>query len=569
MQRTFICHRVRETESLDGFWDFATLPGGRAPDRVVRRVPVPAAWETLPGLESYRGRARYRRSVRARPGLALRFVFGGASHTATARLDGRRIGGHYDAFTAWTALATAAPGEHEVTVDVDNSFGERSALHLPNDYMTYGGLTRPVELHHVPEVFIERLDATPRRDGGRWRLETAVVLRNRSGRARSRRLAVSVAGRTIEARATVPGRGSRVVRGAVRGLDVQPWSARTPRLYEVSAVLSDGAAAVDDLIDRVGFREIAVRGRGLRLNGRPLRLRGYNRHEDHGQFGCALPLEAMVRDLEILRDLGCNFVRTSHYPNDPRFLDLCDEMGFYVWEESHARQVRFDHPRFREQIETSTREMIEQHRNHPCIVIWGCLNECETRTAAGRAEHARVIRQIRRLDGRRPVTYASMYHERDTAFGLADIVSVNIYTGWYHDPPDRIAPRLRAFLRWLHSPRSRGGRGKPVILSEFGGAGLYGCRHPARMRWTEEYQSDLLDEALRVYLNHPDVGGAAIWQFADCRITKEGSYWSTRPRGYNNKGSVDEFRRRKLACETVRRRMLEARRKWEGGDTAA
>jgi beta-glucuronidase len=239
-----------------------------------------------------------------------------------------------------------------------------------------------------------------------------------------------------------------------------------------------------------------------------------------------------------------------------RFLDLCDEMGFYVWEESHARAIDVHHPLFREQIGASTREMVAWHGNRPSIVIWGCLNECESDTEEGAAEHQYVIDLIRSLDDSRPVTFASNRGRNDLCLGMVDIVSVNRYVGWYEGAPSDIEASLEEYLVWLNSPESMGGSGKPVILSEFGAGGQYGFRHPNHAHWTEEYQCDVLDESLRVYLKHDDVVGAAIWQFCDVRITE--GWWKTRPRTMNNKGTVDEYRRPKLAYRTVKTRMLEA-----------
>jgi beta-glucuronidase len=273
----------------------------------------------------------------------------------------------------------------------------------------------------------------------------------------------------------------------------------------------------------------------------------------------ALPVEAMVHDLDILKDLGCNFVRTCHYPNDMRFLDLCDEMGFYLWEESHARNVSFSHPQFTRQIHAVTQEMIAWHANRPSILIWGCLNECESDSAEGRGVYESVIALIRRLDPTRPVTFAGNRGRGDLCLGLIDIVSWNRYDAWHQGDPSLIASTIKQELRWLHSDESGGGKGKPVILSEFGAAALYGYRGANRTKWSEEYQAAVLDECLNVYLNHPDIVGTAIWQFADARVTEE--FWPTRPRMMNNKGTLDEYRRRKLAYEVVKARHLASQRK--------
>ncbi len=564
MLRTFQQHTIRETRSLDGRWDFfpetdCDSPLDKPPSHYTRSIQVPSAWESLPGLEAYRGRAWYRTAIPTVADKAPRLLFGGVSHTATVYLDGIAGGAHYDAFTPWSAViaAGAKAGESELTVEVDNQFGDHSALHKENDYYTYGGLTRPVELQYVPKVFIERLEAVPAlQNNGNWSLSVKAVLRNWSEEHCQRRLAIQVCSQSQELETvTLPAAGEYSLSCEFNDLEVSPWSLQSPALHTITARLFDNEQAVDDLIERIGFRQIEVKGRKLLLNGEEIRLRGYNRHEDHPEFGCALPLQAMVNDLEIMRDLGCNFVRTSHYPNDARFLDLCDELGIAVWEESHARCVDFSHPRFRQQIADSTQEMIENHFNHPSILMWGCLNECDSISPEGREEHSRVISLIRRLDSSRPVTFASNKGQRDICLDLVDIVSWNHYPAWYSGTPADIKERLEKDLLWLHSEDS-GGTGKPVIMSEFGAGAIYGERQRHQAKWSEEYQATVLDESLRVYLNHPDIVGAAIWQYCDVRVTAE--WWQKRPRTMNNKGTVDEYRRPKIAYQTVKQRMLEA-----------
>jgi beta-glucuronidase len=565
MLRTFAEHQVRQVISLDGLWGFVAT-SSEAPAGWTNEHPVlvPGAWETLPGLESYRGQARYSRTLEwPLPGTA-RLVFGGVSHTACVAVDGQFVGEHYDAFTPWEVLIPhLAAGQHSLVVDVDNAFGEHSALHKENDYFTYGGITRPVELQRLPDIHIVRVLVRPIRQMDGWTLDVRVVVRNVGTVEGCRNVQARIAGTLIELGPVTVAAGASVElhqTSVVPG--VMAWSAETPALYPLTAELLDGAMVVDDLIDRVGFRQVRLSGKQLLLNGRPLRLRGYNRHEDHALFGNALPVEAMMLDLQLLADLGCNFVRTAHYPNDLRFLDLCDELGVYVWEESHARGVEFTHPRFAEQIEASTREMLAWHYNRPCIVIWGCLNECDAVSEQGQHVYARVLQQIKDFDPHRQATYATHHRKADRCLKYADIISLNIYTGGLVGTLGEIEPVIQDLLVWIHSDSSGGGLGKPVIMSEFGAEALYGNRGRLRNHWSEEYQTAVLDECLRVYLNHPDIVGAAIWQFCDCRVTESNFKW--RPRSYNNKGTLDEYRRPKLAYEAVRRRMREARDRWEG-----
>ena len=308
---------------------------------------------------------------------------------------------------------------------------------------------------------------------------------------------------------------------------------------------------IDDFIDRVGFRTVSISGQKLLVNGKEVKLRGFNRHEDHPAFGAAIPFQQMVNDLELMIDMNSNIVRTCHYPNDERFLDLCDEKGIFVWEENHARGLSFakmQNPNFVKQCEDCNREMVQYHFNHPSIIIWGILNECCSFTEEGRVYYKEQLEQIRSMDQSRPLTFASCHPFKDMCLDLVDIVSFNIYSGWYNSSDTN--EHYENFYEWA---QTAGGANKPYIVSEFGGAAIYGLREPTRVKWTEERQADILEDNLSVYCNRPEVVGAIIWQFCDCRVTEEGEFYKTRPGTRNNKGVVDKYRRPKLSYYTVQK----------------
>lgn len=552
MQRLFSEHTVRRVESLDGIWRFIPGAGERPPDdweRAGQPIVVPSCWEMLPGYESWRGQAWIVRAVVTRGDGWQRVVFEGVAHTCAVYWNGECVGRHEDAFTPFEVFLPPGPGG-VLALSVDNTFGDHSGLHLPNDYYSYGGIHRPVVIECVPETFLSRLRATPVRAEGGWRLRVRVRLDSPSGgQPATARCRLWLGGCLLGEAVTEASGGDWEFEAG----DVEPWSPESPVLHELRAELLDASGGImDDLIDRIGFREVRVAGDRIQLNGRGIQLRGFNRHEDHSLFGSALPLQAMAHDLATLRALGANFVRTSHYPNDRRFLDLCDEAGLLVWEESHARQISFDHPRALEQSITSTREMLDWHHNHPSIILWGCLNECDTKSEEGIAFHARILSEIKETDPSRPATYAGHFHENDRAMGLADVVSHNMYPGWYSGGLDSIGPHLEKFLDYVDSTAS-GGAGKPVLISEFGGGAIEGFRAPPMVRMTEDYQAALLAEGARVFLNHPRLSGLCIWQFADCRVCEEGSWWLQRPRCINDKGIVTRERHHKLAFDAVKR----------------
>ncbi|MBM7565873.1 glycoside hydrolase family 2 protein [Paenibacillus sacheonensis] len=558
MIRLFETHHIRPVTELDGLWDFATLPGneedtGEYPYRLV----VPGCWEQHSELATYRGRGVYRRMIRIDEAVSLRLAFKGVSHTAKVFFDGELITEHYNAYTAFTAKVRGVqPGLYELRVEADNSFGEASSLHVPNDYYTYGGLIRPVALEKIGDCYLEDIRFIPSCHESGWSGEITAAVCNDSPHARTVQLRGTLGQEILDFGSITllpgPGKVTTVTR-TFRFADVIPWSGSTPRLYELQLelMLPGVAEPFDDLVERVGFRVVEAREGAILLNGEPVFLKGFNRHEDHALAGPSLPLSLMVGDLELMKGMGANAVRTSHYPNDERFLDLCDEQGWLVWEENHARGLSIEqmrNPNFISQCEAVNHEMVTHHVNHPSIIIWAILNECASDTEEGREHYRRQLNQIRGLDSSRPLTFASHHREKEKCFDLADIVSVNVYPQWYTDEdPGELCDRARAWADEL------GGKGKPMIVSEFGADGYYGFRSPARVKGSEERQADILELNLAAYLKRPYLSGLFIWQFCDCRVTEATGWLLTRAMTKNSKGVVDEYRRPKLACDVVRK----------------
>ena len=573
MIRLFEQHKIRKVTELDGMWDF-TMDGFSKS----YRLAVPGCFEQHPDFLNHRGTGVYSRHITMKKDGNLRLDFKGVSHTADVYLDDEKIAHHYNAFTPFSAVVKhVKKGVHTLRVAVDNTFGQASSLHIPNDYYTYGGITRPVALEEVADVYCEYLHVTPFKTKDVWHAEIKVLLRNLAPCPKevtvSCRLLredgtpAEATEKTLSQKVTVPADSELTVSFLGEYQNVQPWSHSDPVLYHCHVILSEQSGAVgntgntddmdmdmdidvdvDDIIERIGFREISLSNRQLLVNGEPVFLMGFNRHEDYASVGCAVPLQLMVQDMDLMEAAGANAVRTCHYPNDERFLDLCDERGMLVWEESHARGLsleRMENPNFDTQSENCIREMIQNHYNHPSVIIWGILNECASETEIGRKKYMRQYAQIKSLDKSRPTTSATCRHLKDICLDLPDIVSFNMYSGWYKDVP--VAETNRREIDWIDAS---GGAGKPVIVSELGAASLYGYRDRGRCKWSEERQADIIRENLEVYMADPDITGVFIWQFADCRVTEE-DWFATRVRCHNNKGVVDEYRRPKLAYDTV------------------
>lgn len=546
MIRLFDTHRIRSVRELDGMWDFKMEGFDKS-----YRMPVPSCWEQHPDFLSHRGKGTYTRSVYIEQEGNIRIEFKGVSHTADMYFDGEKIAHHYNAFTPFSAVVkNVSSGSHEIKVEVDNTFGEHSALHIPNDYYTYGGITRPVSLELVPDVYIKNVHFTPCMSDGKWSAKIEVSVCNLSDEPVNAEIRSTLGGCAMSGSVKLKGGSEAAVVFEQEFDGVKPWSCAEPNLYMLNTVLSVNGGETDDLIERVGFRTVEVRDTKIYLNGSEMYLKGFNRHEDYAVDGCAVTLQHMVQDMDMMQDMNVNAVRTCHYPNDERFLDLCDERGIMVWEENHARGLLLkdmQNPNFEQQCEDCIKEMIENHYNHPSIVIWGILNECAAETEEGRRMYAKQYEQIRSMDTSRPTTSATCRHFTDICLDLPDVVSFNMYSGWYKDCP--IDERNDQEIEWI---KKSGGDNKPIIVSELGAAAIYGYRDRSRCKWSEERQADLIRDNLEVYMNDDRITGVFIWQFADCRVTEEGEWFATRARCHNNKGVVDEYRRPKMAYDTVK-----------------
>ena len=549
MIRTFCTHEIRKVRELSGsLWEFSPCTGDLAGRKY--RTAVPGCWESMPDFSSYRGVGVFSREIETEG--AFRLVFKGVSHTARVCLDGREIGSHYNAYTPFAVAVTdVMAGRHLLEVYADNTFGEASALHIPNDYMSYGGISRGVLLEELTDTYIEYIHAVPVMEKDGWKALVSVKVKNWSAAGKACRLYLDLAGIASEAmELTLEAGGEKTVDFQLSAAEAEAWEIKNPKLYTVRATLSDENGAFDDQIDRMGFREIRTEGKDILLNGKKLRIRGFCRHEDHPMFGCALPYAAIQQDLETAMDLGANAIRTAHYPNDELFLDLCDEQGILVWEENHTRGLTLEHmqnPNFERQAETCIEEMITAHINHPSVIIWGILNECASDTEYGYECYKKQYDLIKHMDFSRPRSSASCKFKTDICFGLPEIVSYNLYPEWYHETP--ASEYVKDIYDWVQ--RESEGSGKPFLVTEIGAGAIYGFRSHTLCKWSEEYQAKALEDQITAVLEQEGCSGIFIWQLCDVRVSDE--WFASRPRTMNNKGIVDEYRRRKLAYDVVKR----------------
>jgi beta-glucuronidase len=538
---------------LSGLWDFQTTGIGVTDHpksiRFREQVPVPGVWESSFKYFNYRGKAWYRKRF-AIPAIANskshRLVFGAVSHTAKVWLDGKYLGEHYGAHTSFEFLIPSLrSGQHDLAVLVDNSFGPHNPLTTPRqDIYMFGGIPRLVYLEEMPEDPIQTARAVPSVKNGKWSLEVDLQLNKPRPLKSAKEARITLDGKSL---GTLQISKSGSAKANIPVGKPELWSPENPRLHTLT-ITTDS----DEWSMKIGFREIKIRGGKIYLNGKPLKLRGVNRHEFHPDFGSALPLNIHLRDIEILKKLGANFIRGSHYPNDPQFLSLCDQHGLLFWEElahwQHSAE-QMQSKEFQSASMVQLREMVTQHFHHPCIIMWGMLNEAAIHIPSARKLLGRLAREFKKLDPTRPVTFASNHVRNDLCFDLVDIISINVYPGWYSGGLTESTGWLRDLLKIA----KKRGRGKPVILSEFGAAGINGVRSLEDRKWTENYQAELLERLIGVAEEDGLSCGLAIWQYCDARTASDIAISNGRVREYNNKGILTEYREPKMAFYATQR----------------
>ncbi len=280
------------------------------------------------------------------------------------------------------------------------------------------------------------------------------------------------------------------------------WSAEEPNLYTLLLTLADAQGQTLTVERfRVGFRQMEIKEGRLLVNGAPVKLKGVNRHDTHPDLGHVTPREHLRRDITVMKQHNINTVRTSHYPNDPYWLDLCDEWGLYVIDEADVETHGFadtgdwealsKEPAWREAYTERAARMVERDKNHPSIIFWSLGNEL-----GYGPNHAAMADTIRALDPTRFIHYETAYRAAD------ETVAVDLISRMYTDVPGIIAEGQKT-----DNPQ-------PFFLCEYAHAMGNG---PGSLQdyWDAIYQ-------------YPRLIGGCVWEWADHGIrqkTESGEEW--------------------------------------------
>lgn len=525
-----------------------------APDSRFEPVTLPHANVVLPHHNfdnaEYQFISTYRRRFtppELEPGQRLFVDFEGAMIASTVALNGVRLGEYRGGFTPFSFDLTdqLVPGENLLTVHLDS----RERTDIPPygfvvDYLTFGGIYREVALRvvdacHIEDVFVQTRDVLT----GQPRVAADTTLRNLTNAPRALTLRAELLdaqGQRLadatEAIALAPGEALYTLEMQASG--VRRWTLDDPALYTLRVTLAERGALTDCVDTRFGFREARFEPDGFYLNGERLPLIGLNRHQTYPYIGAAAPARLQRRDAEIVKwELGCNLVRTSHYPQSRHFLDRCDEIGLLVFEEIPGWQHIGDDD-WKQLSLDYLRAMIVRDRSRPAIILWGVrVNESPDDEAFYTATNALA----RRLDPTRQT--GGVRYFQDSQF-LEDVFTYNDFSNTVVEPK--------------HTPH---------MVTEFNGH-----MFPTKS-WDQEERA--VEHALRHariqdrQIGMPDVVGAIGWCAFDYNTHQE--FGSGDRVCYH--GVMDIFRLPKYAAyfygsqiDPARRVVLQAATVWSMGD---
>ena len=543
--------------SLDGSWSFRfeegrMLEAASGADFVAAdTIPVPACYDMMPKWYMKRGTGLYRRSFTlAEPMKDAVLVVDGMGVRARFEIDGRSLGSHpYPYARLEIPVGPLAAGDHVVFAAVDNTLAwPQVKMARPYyDFYLYGGFYHGVRLvERKPKVFVRTLDYRT----GKVEIEV-------EGAGDSAATLVFDGGKEMAAKFD-NGRASVAVPG------FRLWSPESPSLHSVK--LTGGSYK---LTAKFGIRQIEAKDRKIFLNGKEIFLKGFNRHESDWLNGAATGDAMMLQDIQRLKALGGNFIRGAHYQQCERFLDLCDENGVLVWEESigwgngqnytnrHFKPNELTDAEFCEMQVFQTREMVRASFNHPSVVIYSFLNECASDKPECKVLVDRLIETIRAEDSGRLVTFACNNTEKDICNEKTDIVAFNAYPGTIPMQPGTVSEfREKVVAKFNNTVKMFRERypDKPIVISESGCGGEFGRRGEYASANTEEFQNEYLSDIFETLWANPDVVGFAIWQMNDGRTRERfGGVAVSQIFGGSIAGVFDRLRRPKISAETVRK----------------
>lgn len=515
-------------------------------------ITIPHTWnatDTMDATPGYRRNASWYKKTF--PGKAFSGVthlyFEGANYETEVYLNGQLAGEHVGGYIGFTIDLTPyikTQGDNELVVRVSNRFNPNLIPSQKSDFFLFGGITRDVLLKRLPHNHIDYIAITTPQvsaesastslkidvvadDKQTFLLESKIITPN-GNTANAIKQKISVASGMNSVSVDFP-----------KVNQPELWSPDHPNLYRMHVALYDAKGSIiHSKEDTFGYRWFAMDPQqGFYLNGEQVLIRGTHRHEEHAGYGAAVPNEIHRRDMQMIKDMGANFVRLGHYPQDPEVYKIANEIGLLIWDELPWCRGGKGGAEWERNTEHVWQSQVKQNMNHPSIIFWSLGNEIyweEDFPGGGATELINPYLQklqdmTKEMDPYRLTSIRKYYPGSD----IVDSFSPSIWAGWYGGSYNQYEAALRdahakypAFLhmeyggsshvgRHTETPiTSEGLRGAQVSVSEAVNQAV--VRSVAKdSDWNSNYIVDLFDWHLNVSENLPNFAGNAQWAFKD------------------------------------------------------
>ncbi|GGC44371.1 hypothetical protein GCM10011386_40880 [Parapedobacter defluvii] len=555
-------------QDLGGIWESVRpyKPGDPEASPIWKPVTLPhcfnAADAVAPDVNYYQGPGWYRTSLEiANPYQNGRTLlhFEGSGQKTEVYIYTQKVGEHIGGYDEWSVDITDAVKTFQATEAYTKQFNGRIPLSIRcdnsrdvelipsdlSDFNVYGGLYRYLNLVYVPQLSIEKVFATATTDAGGQVGEIKISARLYNPAALSDAEAtvqlLDAEGRLVETQQQhIDVRGNQIDFAGFTVKQPMLWSPDQPRLYTVRVVL---ATRADTCIhaERIGFRRFEFARKGpFYLNGERLLLRGTHRHEDHAGVAAAMTEELIWQEMRLIKEMGVNFIRLGHYQQSRIVLEACDSLGILVWEEIPWCRGGLGGEQYKQQARRMLTNMIEQHYNHPSVIVWGLGNENDWPGDFERFDQLQIrtfMKELNDLAHQLDPLRKTAIRRCDFCKDVVDVYSPSIWAGWYRgiytDYKTATEAEFNKVEHFLHvewggdSHARRHSETPDKGLSEVmhsttaderaGDASLFGG--PARVSkdgdWSESYICNLIDWHLKEQETMPWLTGTAYWTFKD------------------------------------------------------
>lgn len=577
-----------EVINLDGQWDFVVdqdpkyhsiYPGFHLP-KVNRRhwhkVNVPSVWQKYgQRYEIFEGVGWFAREFEINEiseDTISRICFDGINYLCNVYINEEFIGFHEGGYTAfWLDISRKIKkGTNHIAIQVDN---RTTNIKWPPclGYYNYGGIHRSVRIEMFEDSFLEEVKLSSLYDKESWILDVSgCVGKSQEGLSLTVFLESKELGK-IE-----------ITQGGIFSIklplqNVNAWSPENPKLYDIHIYLFNSS---EELIQKkkysFGFRTLGISEGQIFLNSSPIQLNGICYVYDSETYGLVMSKEQISKDLNIIKDMGCNAIR-CHYPMDASFYSECDQMGLLVWieppiycyhpadDEVNTKYSDIEWVNLSQQM---AKEMINTARNHPSVIMYSIGNECNTLNPEAPKFFSELVKVIKEKDPYRLISYAALYGNVSCLAELVDVLGINSYWGWYDKiwggkglaPEDyTVQDRLKGDLEPIDLSQMKQMiekvlAAKPdlaLLLTEFGADSVPGFYSKSRDMWSEDYHADLLIEIFKLAKEYPCIVGTFPFVFSDYRDPSKihNGYWNE----INLKGAVDYHRNHKKAFYAIRK----------------